>query len=328
MQEAKPVPRNIARDIAADHGPRPAPEGRSKIDFDRYLHDRAALVERSLDACVAAPDGPAGKLFEAMRYSLMAGGKRLRPVLALAACEAVDGPLEAALDLACAMEMIHTYSLVHDDLPCMDDDDLRRGRPTNHKVFGDAIATLAGDGLLTDAFKVLASSTVSARPPHSTQALLETIAELAEAAGSAGMVGGQVIDLLGEGQPIELERLEYLHSKKTGALFVAAVCGGARLGGATPAQLASLREYARALGLAFQVIDDLLDVEASTETMGKRTNKDEARGKATYPALIGVARSRQLARDLATRAQTALAHFDHRADPLRMLVTFAVERKL
>jgi len=321
MQEAKPV----SRQFAAAHDTRSSANGRSGIDFNRYLRERAEFVERALTECVAEPSGPAGRLFEAMRYSLMAGGKRLRPILALAACEAVGGTLEAATALACAIEMIHTYSLVHDDLPCMDDDDLRRGRPTNHKVFGEAIATLAGDGLLTDAFKVLARS---ARSPQSSQALLETVAELAEAAGSAGMVGGQVIDLLGEGHALELDQLEYLHSKKTGALFVAAVCGGARLGGAAPAQLESLREYAQTLGLAFQVIDDLLDVESSTETMGKRTNKDEARGKATYPSLIGVDRSRQLAHELVAKAQAALAHFDHRAEPLRMLAAFAVERKL
>jgi geranylgeranyl diphosphate synthase, type II len=324
MQEAKPA----QRDFAAGHDTRTSPNGRSGIDLERYLSDRAAIVERALTECVDDPSGPAGRLFEAMRYSLMAGGKRLRPVLALAACEAVGGALEAAMGLACAIEMIHTYSLVHDDLPCMDDDDLRRGRPTNHKVFGEAIATLAGDGLLTDAFKVLARSKGMLQAAQSAQALLETIAELAEAAGSAGMVGGQVIDLLGEGREIEIDQLEYLHSKKTGALFVAAVCGGARLGGATPAQLESMREYAQALGLAFQVIDDLLDVESSTETMGKRTNKDEARGKATYPSLIGIERSRQLAHDLVAKAQTALAHFDHRAEPLRMLASFAVERKL
>ena len=298
------------------------------IDFDHYLRERAALVERALAECVAESNGPASRLFEAMRYSLMAGGKRLRPVLAMAACEAVGGAIDAAMGLACAIEMIHTYSLVHDDLPCMDDDDLRRGRPTNHKVFGEAIATLAGDGLLTDAFKVLARSAASAPRTLPAQALLETIVELADAAGSAGMVGGQVIDLLGEGRPMDLGELEHLHSKKTGALFVAAGCGGARLGGATPAQLASLREYAQALGLAFQVIDDLLDVEASTETMGKRTNKDKARGKATYPSLIGVERSRDLARELIRKAQAALTAFDHRADPLRMLAAFAVERKL
>ena len=321
MQQTKPADRGPA---PGHHLRPPATEG-SAFDFDRYLRERAALVERELAECVAVPSGSAGRLLEAMRYSLLAGGKRLRPILALAACEAVGGALETALPFACAIEMIHTYSLIHDDLPCMDDDDLRRGRPTNHKVFGEAIATLAGDALLTDAFKLAATTAASG---CSAQAVLDTIAELADAAGSAGMVGGQVIDLLGEGQTLRLDQLEYLHSKKTGALFVAAVCGGARLAGASAAQLNSMREYAQALGLAFQVVDDLLDVESSSEAMGKRTNKDEARGKATYPSLIGVERSRQLARELVDRTDVALAEFDHRADPLRMLAAFAVERKL
>ena len=298
----------------------------SAFDFDSYLKDRAAMVERALATKVAESDGPASRLFEAMRYSLMAGGKRLRPVLALAACEAVGGRLESVLDFACAIEMIHTYSLVHDDLPCMDDDDLRRGRPTNHKVYGEAIATLAGDGLLTDAFKVVARSAAAAGVDPAL--IVETIGEMAEAAGSAGMVGGQVIDLLGEGRSITLAELEHLHSRKTGALFVAAVCGGARLGGAGATQIAALREYARALGLAFQVIDDLLDVEESAEQMGKRTYKDEARGKATYPSLVGIERSRELARELAARARQSLEGFGEKAEPLRMLAAFAVERKL
>src|SRR5580658_3496181 len=290
MQQAKPAHRDSAARPAIGATTNAVPV----IDFDQYLKERAALIEAALAQCVEESGGPAGQLFDAMRYSLMAGGKRLRPVLATAACEAVGGEIEAAMGLACAIEMIHTYSLIHDDLPCMDDDDLRRGRPTNHKVFGEAIATLAGDGLLTDAFKVLARSATSSCKALPAQAVLDTVAELADAAGSAGMVGGQVIDLLGEGRSLDLAELEHLHSKKTGALFVAAVCGGARLGGATADQMSSLREYAQALGLAFQVIDDLLDVEASTEAMGKRTNKDEGRGKATYPSLIGVERSREL----------------------------------
>lgn len=297
-------------------------------DLDRYLSARAEIVERALALSVAESDGPAGRLFEAMRYSLLAGGKRLRPVLVLAACEAVGGSVDAAMGFACAIEMIHTYSLIHDDLPCMDDDDLRRGRPTNHKVYGEAIATLAGDGLLTDAFAVVARSALSSNARVSPSIMLEVIAELAEAAGSVEMVGGQVIDLLGEGSAIELRELEQLHSKKTGALFVAAVCGGARIGGADETQLDALRTYAKALGLAFQVVDDLLDVEESAEQLGKRTQKDEARGKATYPSLLGVARSREMARDLAAKARDALAPFDRRAEPLRMLVKFAVERKL
>jgi geranylgeranyl diphosphate synthase type II len=206
----------------------------------------------------------------------------------------------------------------------MDNDDLRHGKPTNHKVYGVAIATLAGDALATDAFKVVARSPLAAKSPA---IVLEVIAELSNAAGSAGMVAGQVIDLMGEGRIMNLEQLEYLHSKKTGALFLASVRGGARLGGATSSQLDSLTKYAQAMGLSFQVVDDLLDVEASTEQMGKRTNKDQAAGKNTYPVLMGIQQSRQLARDLQGRANAALSSFDTRAEPLRAIANFIVERK-
>ena len=283
------------------------------------------MIETALARSVAESDSPAGRLLDAMRYSLLAGGKRLRPILALAACEAVGGTTEAAIGFACAIEMIHTYSLVHDDLPCMDDDDLRRGRPTNHKVYGEAIAILAGDGLLTDAFAVLARSATAARVAPA--AVIAAIAELAEAAGSGGMVGGQVIDLLGEGRTLSRAELEYMHRRKTGALFVAAVCGGARIGGADEDALRALREYAGALGLAFQVVDDLLDVEESTENVGKRTGKDEARGKATYPSVIGVESSRELARELVAKAVRALDAFDDRAEPLRAIARFTGERR-
>src|SRR5713101_7455729 len=295
------------------------------FDLEAYLKERATLIERALVQKVAESDGPASRLFEAMRYSLLAGGKRLRPILALASCEAVGGNLAAAMDLACAVEMIHTYSLIHDDLPCMDDDDFRRGRPTNHKVYGDALATLAGDGLLTDAFKVLARATGAG---VAAAVVLETIEELAGAAGSAGMVGGQVIDLLGEGKSKTLEELEELHGRKTGALFLASVRGGARMGGASSAQIESLDAYARALGLAFQVVDDLLDVQGTPEQLGKRTQKDGERGKATYPAILGIERSMDLARELETRAHRALQGFGDSADPLRHIATFVVERKL
>jgi len=295
------------------------------FDLNHYLKERAHLVEQALARIVDTPAGAGAPLSEAMRYSLLAAGKRLRPILALASCEAVGGTLAAAMELACAVEMIHTYSLIHDDLPCMDDDDFRRGRPTNHKVYGVAIATLAGDALLTDAFKVLAGATEAGVP---TGAVLETIAELASAAGSAGMVGGQVIDLLGEAKSKTLEELEELHGRKTGALFLASVRGGARMGGASAAQIESLDAYARALGLAFQVVDDLLDVQGTPEQMGKRTQKDSERGKATYPAILGIERSLDLARELESRAHRALASFDGRAIALRELATFVVERKL
>src|SRR6202453_1961594 len=297
------------------------------FDLHSYLNERAQLIERALRRSAEEPAGAAARLHEAMRYSLLAGGKRLRPVLVLASCEAVGGSLDAAMGFACAIEMIHTYSLIHDDLPCMDDDDLRRGRPTNHKVYGEALATLAGDALLTDAFWILAKSAAGS-PSVPPATVLATVAELAEAAGSPGMVAGQVVDLLGEGRTMTIQELEYLHRRKTGALFIAAVRGGARLGGANQAQLEALEIYARALGLAFQVIDDILDVESSTEQMGKRTGKDAAHGKNTYPALIGLDKSWQLARDLERRAGHALDGFDYRAEPLRALARFAVERRL
>ncbi len=294
------------------------------FQLDRYLKERAALVERALAQVVPEPSGPDARLFEAMRYSLLGGGKRLRPILALASCEAVGGAPERAIGFACAVEMIHNYSLIHDDLPCMDDDDLRHGHPTNHKVYGVAMATLAGDGLLTDAFKVLARSASDGVP---SSVVLQTVADLAHAAGSAGMVGGQVIDLQSEGRTLTLDELKHLHAKKTGALFHASIVCGARLGGAADAQLASLGEFARALGLAFQVVDDLLDVEATTEQMGKRTGKDEAAGKATFPTLLGIEKSWQFARELEHQAQQALTGFGADADPLRAIATFVVERK-
>jgi geranylgeranyl diphosphate synthase type II len=296
----------------------------SVFDLEGYLAERAQLIERTLERTIVPGEGPAGRLLEAMRYSLLSGGKRLRPVLALAACEAVGGKPEAALGLACAVEMIHTYSLIHDDLPCMDNDDFRRGRPTNHKVYGDAIATLAGDALLTDAFAVLARSADGTAPA----VVLETVADLSRAAGSAGMVAGQVADLTSEGKRLTIEELEELHSRKTGALFLAAIKGGARLGGGNTQQIKALDAYGRALGLAFQVVDDLLDVEASTEQVGKRTHKDESAGKATYPGILGLERSHELARELERRALDALASFDARADALRQIATFVVERKL
>ena len=291
------------------------------------LENRRRDVEGALLAVLPREGAEPAALVAAMRYSVLAGGKRLRPLLFLAGAESCGAERlpEDALEAAVALELLHTYSLIHDDLPCMDDDDMRRGRPTNHKVYGEAIATLAGDALLTDAFKVLARSAHNSAPPA---LVLETIAELAGAAGSAGMVAGQVIDLLGEGKSKTVEELEELHGKKTGALFLASVRGGARLGGASAAQIESLDAYARALGLAFQVVDDLLDVQGTPEQMGKRTQKDVERGKATYPAILGIERSLDLARELETRAHRAIAGFGNSADALRHIATFVVERKL
>jgi geranylgeranyl diphosphate synthase type II len=294
------------------------------FELERYLKARAREIDAALERAIDPHRGADAKLFEAMRYSLLAGGKRLRPILVLASCESVGGAGDRAMGLACAVEMIHTYSLIHDDLPCMDNDDFRRGRPTNHKVYGDAIATLAGDALLTDAFKILADS---ARGLVAPDVVLETVAELAHAAGSGGMVAGQVIDLEGEGKSKTIEELEELHAKKTGALFLASILGGARLGGASKPQLIAFETFGRALGLSFQVVDDLLDVEGDAAALGKAVNKDQAHGKQTYPSILGVEESHALARKLESRAIHALDSFDERAEPLRAIARFVVERK-
>lgn len=319
-------PRSIRRHAPVGADAKVGKTVAAAFDLNGYLHQRALLVERALEGVLKAPREGGSRLVEAMRYSLFAGGKRLRPIVALAACEAVGGATEAALGLACALEMIHTYSMIHDDLPCMDDDDFRRGKPSSHKAFGEALAVLAGDALLTDAFGVAVRLSLGAEG-RSAQALLQVIAELSAAAGSAGMVEGQALDLQGEGLPMSLAELQQVHRRKTGALFVAAACGGARLGGASERQLSAFDEYAQSLGLAFQVTDDLLDVEGNLADLGKRTNKDKARGKNTYAALIGVGQAHAEALRLADRACQALAGFDRRADPLRELARFAVERR-
>ena len=289
------------------------------FDLERYLTDRRALVEsalaRSLDAATGTPE----RLLEAMRYSLLAGGKRLRPILALAACEAVGGRPDDALAAACAVEFIHTYSLIHDDLPAMDDDDFRRGRPTSHKVFGEALAILAGDALLTEAFRVLAEEGGDGR-------LGRAVLELARAAGSAGMVGGQVIDIVSTGKRLAIAELEALHRAKTGELLLASVRTGALLGGAGDADLACLDVYGRALGLAFQIVDDVLDVTADLATLGKDPGSDRDAGKSTFVDLLGIDGARARAHAVMDEGLAALAPFGDRAAPLAALGRYTVER--
>ncbi len=264
-------------------------------------------------------DCPSG-LREAMQYSLLAPGKRLRPLLVLMACEACGGAPQAALPAACAVEMIHAYSLIHDDLPAMDDDDLRRGRPTCHKAFGEATAILAGDGLLTLAFQVLAEHV---QPP---QVAARCCAELARAAGATGMVGGQADDLLADTLPQSVETLEAIHRRKTGAMFLVSLRLGARVAGAKAEQLRALEIYGRSLGLAFQVTDDLLDVAGDEQVVGKRVGKDHDRGKLTFPGLVGVEASQRRAQTLVDEACQALAVFDSRAGSLEALARYVVER--
>ncbi len=292
------------------------------FDLQQYLEARRLMVEEALEVALPQQDGPETRVVEAMRYSLFAGGKRLRPILCLAASEAVGGNLKAAMPAGCALEMIHTYSLIHDDLPAMDDDDLRRGKPTNHKVFGEAIAVLAGDGLLTEAF-VLLSDYNSLLPERAVQ----VIGVIAEAASYRGMVGGQVVDILSQNKRAELETVQQMHSRKTAALIAAATESGALSGKGSEAQVAALARYGRAIGLAFQIADDILDIEGDTELLGKTTGADEARGKVTYPAAVGLERSRQAANEMVNDALAALEEFDDRANPLRSLANYIITRK-
>jgi geranylgeranyl diphosphate synthase type II len=292
------------------------------VDLKQYLEDRRLMVEEALEIALPERDGPESRVVEAMRYSLFAGGKRLRPILCLAASEAVGGDIQSAMPAGCALEMIHTYSLIHDDLPAMDDDDLRRGKPTNHKVFGEAIAILAGDGLLTEAF-VLLSDYHSLLPERAVQ----VIGVVAEAASYRGMVGGQVVDMLSQNKPADLETVQQMHSRKTAALIAAAAESGALAGKGSEAQVAALARYGRAIGLAFQIADDILDIEGDTELLGKTTGADEARGKVTYPAAVGLERSRQAANDMINDALAALEGFDYKANPLRSLAHYIITRK-
>ncbi len=296
------------------------------MDLKKYLKERCALVDEALDRFLPPADELPVSLHKAMRYSVFAGGKRVRPILLLAACEAVGGDMNRAMPAACAMEMIHTYSLIHDDLPAMDDDDFRRGNPTNHKVFGEAIAILAGDALLTEAF-ILMSNPANMGKSDAAR-LLPVIYEIAHCAGSHGMVGGQVVDMESEGNPdVDLATVQYIHTHKTGALIKASVKAGAILGGADEAGLAAMTRFGEAVGLAFQIADDILDIEGTTEEIGKDAGSDEARGKATYPAVMGLAAAKQRAAELVEMALDALAGFDAKADPLREIAKYTVYRK-
>nr|WP_291317500.1 farnesyl diphosphate synthase [Desulfuromonas sp.] len=263
-------------------------------------------------------------LHKAMRYSVFAGGKRVRPVLVLAACEAAGGEPQRALPAACALEMIHTYSLIHDDLPAMDDDDFRRGRPTNHKVFGEAVAVLAGDALLTEAFVLL--SRPDAHGDLSAEASRRIIHIIGRCAGSLGMVGGQTVDMESEGKQVDLPTLEYIHTHKTGALILAAIQAGALAGGADEAAFGALSRYGEAAGLAFQVADDILDVVGNQEELGKDVGSDQARGKATYPALLGLAEARVRASELRDLALDALEPLGEKAEPLRRIADYIIDR--
>jgi geranylgeranyl diphosphate synthase type II len=294
------------------------------LRIEDYIRRRGRLVERALERWIPGPDEFPPLVHRAMNYSLFAGGKRLRPILALAGAEAVGGRATDALPLACSLELIHTYSLIHDDLPSMDNDDLRRGKPTSHRVFGEGAAILAGDALLTEAFRLLARSNLIKNVPPATR--LRVIYHIAHAAGSAGMVGGQVMDISCQGKKIDPHLLEYIHSHKTGALIAASVYAGGLIGGASPKEGRALSSYGGKLGLAFQITDDLLDIHGEPRKLGKSVRKDQAQGKATYPALFGVSESRRRAEVLLNGAIAQLRFFDHKADPLREIARFILQR--
>ena len=291
------------------------------FDLEAYLKNRTALVNRALDKFLPAEKTKPATMHKAMRYSLFAGGKRLRPALCLAAAEACGGSLSAALPMACAVECIHTYSLIHDDLPAMDNDDYRRGKLTNHKVFGEGIAVLAGDALLTQAFEILAQAESTPRYGHRALVL-----ELARAAGSLQLIAGQVADLEGEGKKISADELRYIHERKTSALL----CCSVRLGGMSadcaPGQLKALTAFGYNVGLAFQIIDDILDITQTSEQLGKTAGKDVQAQKATYPAIVGLEKSRQIAQQLTDKAFAALKPFRGQAQALEALAHYLLRR--
>lgn len=294
------------------------------MNLDDYIAERVTQIDAELDRYLPAGERLPASLHQAMRYSIFAGGKRIRPLLMIAACEAVGGKMTNVLPAACAMEMIHTYSLIHDDLPAMDNDDYRRGRLTNHKIFGEAIAILAGDALLTQAFIVLA--TVDPGENISPAERLRVLKIIAAAAGSLGMVGGQVVDMESETKSVELPIVEYIHTHKTGALILASLQVGAILGGANSQAFAALTRYGECAGLAFQIADDILDIVGEQSLLGKDVGSDVHRGKATYPALLGLAESRRRAEELRDLAIDALAALGTESEPLRALVSFIVDR--
>ena len=289
-----------------------------------YLTRRAAEVNQWLDALVPSEATPPERLHRAMRYSLMAGGKRLRPILVLAAGESFGAATDDLMPAACAIEMIHTYSLIHDDLPAMDDDDLRRGRPTCHKAFDEATAILAGDALLTQAFGVL-----SADAPHlSAGRQVRVIREISNAASTIdGMIGGQIADIENEGKPVDEATLEYIHRSKTGALLTAPVVVGGILAGVNEPELDKLRAYGQRIGLAFQIADDILDVTSTSEQLGKTAGKDLAAHKATYPALHGIEKSEARMQQLVSEAIEIVAGLGGQSGRLDELARFIVARK-
>lgn len=290
----------------------------------QYLSEGKKFIDDALLDFLPKENSYPESIHAAMRYSVLAGGKRLRPILVIAAAEAVGGDRRTVLPFAVAAELIHTYTLIHDDLPALDNDDFRRGKPTNHKVFGEAIAILAGDALLTQAFILMTHAALMDKIPG--EDILRAANDMAEALGSRGMIGGQVVDLESEGKPVDAEAVEYIHIYKTGHLIRACIRSGAILSQATPSQLNSLSGYGAHIGLAFQIIDDILDITGDEKTLGKDIGSDLSKGKATFPALYGLEESKRRAEQLVKESIACLEPFDDRADPLREIARFFVQR--
>ena len=295
------------------------------MDVNEYLEEKGRLIDACLDRLLPDRETFPSSLHQAMRYCLFAGGKRIRPALAFAAAEAVGGNPDLIVEEACALELIHTFTLIHDDLPSMDNDDFRRGLPSTHKVFGEAMAILAGDALQTEAFKILACGYT--RGIHNAERIVKVMKILAEASGSQGIVGGQVVDLESEGKMIDQQQLTYIHSHKTGSLIAASVIMGGILGGAAPEEIELLKRYGESIGHAFQIADDILDVEGSKEKLGKNTGSDQKKSKATYPSIIGMDESRKKLKEYYQRALDAIQSFDQQADHLRNIALYIIQRQ-
>lgn len=293
------------------------------MEIKEYMAQVRKVTDTRLDELLPAETTYPGEIHTAMRYSVFAGGKRFRPILCLAACEVVCGSWQPALDAACAMECIHTYSLIHDDLPGMDDDDYRRGKLTNHKVFGEGMAILAGDALLTYAFEIIANMSSAKNAAQ----ILQILQEVSKASGTAGMIGGQVVDIISEKTTPTVELLHYIHHHKTGALITASARMGAILGGADDKQLAALIKYAQELGLAFQITDDILDVVGDAEKIGKPVGSDEKNQKATFPALFGLEVSKGMAQEAVAKAISAVKPFGSKAEMLMQLARYLIGRE-